>query len=57
MTYHPRLSSLTNIARCICASVLLEILFVGSFMLFSLFVHDQKQSVKDGKQAANDNNE
>jgi len=23
-------------------------------MLFSLFVHDQKQSVKDGKQAAND---
>jgi hypothetical protein len=41
-------------ARCICASVLLEILFVGSFMLFSLFVDDQKQSVKDGKQAAND---
>jgi hypothetical protein len=57
MTYQPRLSSLTNIARCICASVLFEIVFVGSFMLFSLFVDDQKQSVKDGEQAANDNNE
>jgi len=26
-------------------------------MLFSLFVDDQKQSVKDGKQAANDDDE